>query len=111
MVANYIGFTMFQTAMINSVSQTLPPEQSGIGMGIFNLISIIAGALGTTLVGRILDGRWLDSGLVSLSNNTSGYVYSDILTILALVVLAGGWVFRLTFSGMTLQSGPAAHGH
>jgi MFS transporter, DHA2 family, metal-tetracycline-proton antiporter len=111
MIANYIGFTMFQTAMINSVSQTLPQEQSGIGMGIFNLISIIAGALGTTLVGRILDGRWLDSGFVSLSHNTNGYAYSDILLILAVVVLLGGWVFRITFSGMPLQAGQAVQGH
>lgn len=111
MVGNYIGFTMFQTAMVNSVSQTLQPEQSGIGMGIFNLISIVAGALGTTLVGRILDGQWLDSGLVSLSRNASGFAYSDILIILALVVLASGWVFRVTFTGVPLQAGATVQGH
>jgi DHA2 family metal-tetracycline-proton antiporter-like MFS transporter len=110
MLANYIGFTMFQTAMINSVSQTLAPEQSGIGMGIFNLVSIVAGALGTTLVGRILDGQWLNSGLVSLSRNASGFTYSDILVIFTIVVLASGWVFRMTFAGVPVRSG-AAHGH
>lgn len=99
MLANYVGFTMFQTAMINSVSQTLPAEQSGIGMGIFNLISIVAGALGTTLVGRILDGQWLDSGLLSVSTNAAGYPYSDILAVLTLVVIASGWVFQVTFAG------------
>lgn len=111
MLANYVGFTMFQTAMINSVSQTLAPEQSGIGMGIFNLISIIAGALGTTLVGRILDGQWLNSGLVSLSRNADGFTYSDILVIMTIVVLASGWVFRMTFAGMPMRSGGSAHGH
>ncbi|MEY4640186.1 MAG: hypothetical protein RLZZ227_180 [Pseudomonadota bacterium] len=111
MLATYIGFTMFQTAMINSVSQTLPPEQSGIGMGIFNLISIVAGALGTTLVGRILDGRWLDSGLVSLSRNSAGFAYSDILVIFTLVVLAGGWVFYTTFKGQPIAANSAAQGH
>ena len=102
MLANYIGFTMFQTAMVNSVSQTLAPEQSGIGMGIFNLISIVAGALGTTLVGHILDGQWLDSGFISLSRNLQGFAYSDILLLLSFVVLAGGWVFRVTFRGVPL---------
>jgi MFS transporter, DHA2 family, metal-tetracycline-proton antiporter len=110
MVANYIGFTMFQTAMINSVSQTLPQEQSGIGMGIFNLISIVAGALGATLVGRILDGKWLDSGFVSLSRNVTGFSYSDILVVFTLIILASGWVFYTTFRGMTPVAG-AAHGH
>lgn len=98
MLANYVGFTTFQTAMINSVSQTLPAEQSGIGMGIFNLVSVVAGALGTTLVGRILDGRWLDSGLMLLWGEQSAFVYSDILALLSLVVVASGWVFHRTFS-------------
>ncbi len=98
MLGNYVGFTMFQTAMINSVSQTLEAEQSGIGMGIFNLISIVSGALGTTLVGRILDGHWLDTGLLLFSANAHGFVYSDITAVLALVVLASGWVFYFTFA-------------
>jgi DHA2 family metal-tetracycline-proton antiporter-like MFS transporter len=110
MLANYIGFTMFQTAMMNSVSQTLPHEQSGIGMGIFNLISIVAGALGATLVGRILDGRWLDSGILSLSRNAAGFAYSDILVVFTLVILASGWVFHVTFRGMA-PAGHVAHGH
>lgn len=111
MLANYVGFTMFQTAMVNSVSQTLPAEQSGIGMGIFNLISIVAGALGTTLVGRILDGQWLDSGFISLSRNLQGFAYSDILLLLTFVVLASGWVFRVTFKGVPVAAGGSQHGH
>jgi MFS transporter, DHA2 family, metal-tetracycline-proton antiporter len=111
MLANYIGFTMFQTAMVNSVSQTLAPEQSGVGMGIFNLISIVAGALGTTLVGRILDGQWLNSGYISLSRNLQGYAFSDILLLLTFVVLAGGWVFRATFRGVPVQAGSGPHAH
>ena len=101
MLGTYVGFTMFQTAMINSVSQTLEPEQSGIGMGIFNLISIVSGALGTTLVGRTLDGRWLDTGLLAFAGNDHSKVYSDILALLALIVLGSGWVFHFTFSAKT----------
>lgn len=111
MLANYVGFTMFQTAMVNSVSQTLAPEQSGVGMGIFNLISIVAGALGTTLVGRILDGGWLDSGVIALSRNPQGFVYSDILLLLCVVVLLGGWLFRRSFRGVVPAAGATSHGH
>jgi MFS transporter, DHA2 family, metal-tetracycline-proton antiporter len=110
MLANYIGFTMFQTAMMNSVSQTLPHEQSGIGMGIFNLISIVSGALGATLVGRILDGHWMESGIISVSRNATGFAYSDILVAFTLVILASGWVFYTTFRGM-VPAGNAVHGH
>ncbi len=109
MLGNYVGFTMFQTAMINSVSQTLEPEQSGIGMGIFNLISIVSGALGTTLVGRTLDGRWLHTGLLSFSGNALSFVYSDILALLAVIVLASGWVFHFTFSAKQTAFSQPSH--
>lgn len=108
MLANYIGFTMFQTAMINSVSQTLAPEQSGIGMGIFNLVSIVAGALGTTLVGKTLDNEWLHFGVASASRNAEGFVFSDILVVMTLIVLASGWVFRSTFANFHTPAAASA---
>ena len=59
MLLTYVGFSLFQTAMVNSVSQTLPSHETGVGMGLFNLVGIISGAVGTALVGKILDGGWL----------------------------------------------------
>jgi DHA2 family metal-tetracycline-proton antiporter-like MFS transporter len=111
MFANYAGFTMYQTAMVNAVSQTLPPEQSGIGMGIFNLISIVSGALGATIVGKTLDGQWLDSGLVSLSRNSAGFAYSDILVVFTAIVLVSGWVFYVSFRGVGHSAAAAHPGH
>ena len=37
LLLTYVGFSLFQTAMINGVSQTLPGDETGIGMGLFNL--------------------------------------------------------------------------
>jgi MFS transporter, DHA2 family, metal-tetracycline-proton antiporter len=59
-----IGFTLFQTAMMNSVSQTLAPLEAGTGMGLFNLVSIISEAAGTALVGKLLDGGWLEVAIL-----------------------------------------------
>jgi DHA2 family metal-tetracycline-proton antiporter-like MFS transporter len=111
MFANYAGFTMYQTAMVNAVSQTLPPEQSGIGMGLFNLISIVSGALGATIVGKTLDGQWLDRGLVSLSRNSEGFAYSDILVVFTAIVLVSGWVFYVSFRGAARSTGAAQSAH
>jgi len=96
MLLTYVGFSLFQTAMINSVSQTLPENETGIGMGVFNLVAIISGAVGTAMVGKILDGKWLDFSV--LSTISRGFAYSNLLLAFSLVAVGGGalylWAFR-----------------
>jgi DHA2 family metal-tetracycline-proton antiporter-like MFS transporter len=62
LVAVNVGVTFFQTGLINSVSQTLEPEKTGVGMGVFNLAGFLAGAIGTALVGKVLDSGLLGFG-------------------------------------------------
>jgi len=74
----YVGFSFVQTGLINEVSQTLPSEETGVGMGLFNLVGILAGAVGTAVVARILEAQILG--------------YAGILAAFALgITLAGGW--------------------
>ena len=74
----YVGFSFLQTGLINSVSQTLPMQETGVGMGLFNLVGILAGAIGTAGVAKLLETGWLG--------------FDAILGIFALgVILAGGW--------------------
>lgn len=56
----YIGFSFLQTGLINAVSQTLPEHETGVGMGVFNLIGILAGAVGAALVAKGLETKVLD---------------------------------------------------
>ncbi len=49
------GLTFAQIALANTVSRTLPREQAGVGMGIYMMCSFIAGAIGTSLLGKMLD--------------------------------------------------------
>jgi len=74
----YVGFSFVQTGLINSVSQTLREEETGVGMGLFNLVGILAGAVGTAVVAKILDVQLLDfSGI--------------LLAFAAAAGVAGGW--------------------
>ena len=95
MLLTYVGFSLFQTAMINSVSQTLPENETGIGMGVFNLVAIISGAVGTAMVGKILDGKWLDFPV--LSTLSRGFAYGNLLLIFSLVAAAGGAFYLHAF--------------
>jgi len=59
LLLTYVGFSFLQTGLINAVSQTLPEEETGVGMGLFNLVGILAGAVGTALVAKVLEANLL----------------------------------------------------
>jgi MFS transporter, DHA2 family, metal-tetracycline-proton antiporter len=99
MLLTYVGFSLFQTAMVNSVSQTLPASDTGVGMGLFNLVGIISGALGTALVGKILDGRWLDFSLFRAASASRGSAYGNIMLVFAVVVVVGGVLYLRSYRG------------
>jgi len=79
----YVGFSFLQTGLINAVSQTLPLDETGVGMGLFNLVAILAGAIGTAVVAKVLEAKLLD--------------YSGILLVFALAAGAAGTWYALSF--------------
>lgn len=100
LLLTYVGFSLFQTAMINAVSQTLSEEETGIGMGLFNLVGIISGAVGTAIVGKILTGRWLDFPILAIGSISRGYSYSNLMIAFAAVVIAGGVLYLRSYRRM-----------
>jgi DHA2 family metal-tetracycline-proton antiporter-like MFS transporter len=82
LLLTYVGFSFLQTGLINSVSQTLTEEDTGVGMGMFNLVGILAGAIGTAAVAKILE-----AGLLS---------FEGILLAFAVAVAVAGTWYALT---------------
>ena len=97
LLLTYVGFSLFQTAMINSVSQTLPESQTGVGMGLFNLVATLSGAVGTAVAGKILDGGWFEFNSFAIVSNPKGYAYSNILLMFSVVVVLGGILYLRSF--------------
>jgi MFS transporter, DHA2 family, metal-tetracycline-proton antiporter len=97
LLLTYVGFSLAQTAMINSVSQTLPEQETGVGMGLFNLVSIISGALGTALVGKILSSKWLEISLVPAPSMARGFAYSNLMIAFSVVIAFGGILYLRNF--------------
>ncbi|TMC16144.1 MAG: MFS transporter, partial [Chloroflexi bacterium] len=97
LLLTYVGFSLVQTAMINSVSQTLSEHETGVGMGLFNLVSIISGALGTALVGKILSGKWLEMALVPAVSMSRGFAYSNLMIAFSVVLALGGLLYVRSF--------------
>jgi MFS transporter, DHA2 family, metal-tetracycline-proton antiporter len=83
--------------MVNSVSQTLAPNETGVGMGLFNLVSIISGAVGTALVGKILDSEWFTFSLFSSGTVPKHAAFSNLMLVFAVVALWGGVLYLRSY--------------
>lgn len=108
-VLTYIGFAIFQTAMMNSISQILPEKDTGIGMGVFNLVAIISGAIGTAIVGKILAGGWFEFSFLRVVENARGQGYSNLLFAFIGIVILGGGLFLYSYRGQGKNTSPASH--
>jgi len=101
LLLTYIGFTLIQTALINSVSQTLEVHQTGTGMGLFNLVTFISAAVGTALVARVLASGWFDVRLNPLITERKAIGYSNLMVAFAVLIAVGGLVYFARYRKQT----------
>ncbi|MCZ8518362.1 MULTISPECIES: MFS transporter [Paenibacillus] len=94
-----IGQMFMQIGLSNTVSRTLAKEQTGVGMGLFMMVNFIAGAIATSVIGKVLDaGRaHAQHGLNPLLLVADAGVYSNIFLVLALLVLINTVLFYFFF--------------
>lgn len=97
LIMMYIGFSFVQTALTESVTQILPVHQIGVGMGLFNMTSTISGAVVTALVAKAMEQELFAFPLHPFISDSRAYLYSNLILILSLVVVASALLYFLSF--------------
>ncbi|MGG2198314.1 MULTISPECIES: MFS transporter [Paenibacillus] len=97
MVLTYIGLSFIQTAIANSVSRTLTMEETGVGMGLFNLVGFISGAVGMALVGRVLAENMFQFKLNPFVWESKAWMYSNLMLLSALVIVLGALLYYRSY--------------
>jgi DHA2 family metal-tetracycline-proton antiporter-like MFS transporter len=97
LVVVYAGFSFLQSSLPHTVSISLPDDQIGIGMGIYNLMFFISGAFMTAGIGRLLDFRTVNVCINPIKSSAVGCIFSNIFVMLALIAGASSVLFYLTF--------------
>lgn len=87
LVLCYAGFSFLQSSLAHTVSGTLPKEQMGIGMGMYNLVVFMSGAFSAALIGKLLD----------LAGGRGPGPYSRLFLLLGIVVIAAAGLFHSAF--------------
>ena len=97
LILMYIGLSFVQTALTESVTQIMPVEQIGVGMGLFNMTSIISGAVVTALVAKAMKQELFAFRFHPFISDPHAYMYANLLLFLCLVVIASGLLYFLAF--------------
>lgn len=92
-----LGQSFMQIAMSNTVSQTLAPEQTGVGMGLFSMLTFISAATSTAVLGRVLDSGAPAAAFNPIPGNQAAFVFSNIFVVLAVLVIAVSMVYYVQF--------------
>lgn len=95
-----VGQMFMQISLSNTISRTLPKEQTGIGMGLFSMLSFLSGAVSTGVYGKIVD-QGAAIRLNPFHALPDSRVYGNIYFVLALAV-AGVWILYRSRFGKRL---------
>lgn len=92
----YMGFSLLQSSFAHVVSSTLPADQLGIGMGVYNLFFFMSGAFSAAFIGKLLD---ISKGITPINPLTvtlSAGPFSNLFLLLALIVFSAASFFYVT---------------
>ncbi|WP_054754727.1 MFS transporter [Piscibacillus salipiscarius] len=87
-------FPLVQSSGADLLAGILSQKETGVGMGVFNLLNFVSGALSGALVGKVLDIYRPDYPLNPLGVIDSGAVYSNVFIVFMVLILVGFIVFK-----------------
>lgn len=95
LIIGTVGQMFLQISMSNTISATLPKDQTGVGMGLLAMLNFLTGAVVTSIYSKIVDlgaaVRWNP-----LNEDPQAFVYGNLYLALALmhIGLLGFYRFR-----------------
>ncbi|GIN71713.1 MFS transporter [Bacillus sp. J14TS2] len=99
-----VGQTFMLIAMSNTISQTLPKEQAGVGMGMLSMLNFIAGAISASIFSKVVDmgsrSHWNPGNLYP-----EDVVYSNIYLVMACLHVIILLLYNFQFARVERRSG------
>ncbi|WP_079475183.1 MFS transporter [Marinococcus halophilus] len=97
LVIAYIGFPLIQSSTANILSSVLEENETGVGIGMFNLMNFMAGAFSSAIFGAVLEIQGVNSSLNPFASGGSSAIYSNVYLALTLISLFALAMFTYTF--------------
>jgi MFS transporter, DHA2 family, metal-tetracycline-proton antiporter len=82
------GFALTNSPNVNAAAAALPPEETGVGLGIFNGLFFLGGGTGPAVIGAFLAARReADAGAIDPLYELGAAPFSDTFLLLSLALL------------------------
>lgn len=93
----YVGFSFVQTALTESVTEVLDIDQIGVGMGLYNMVSIVSGAIVTALVAKVMAQKLFAFHMNPFLSDARAFLYGNLILTLSVVVMVSALLYFLSF--------------
>ncbi|MDL1164144.1 MFS transporter, partial [Yersinia pestis] len=93
------GLSFVKTVISTVVSAALEEKEAGAGMGMLNFACFLSEGIGVAIVGGLLSRRLLDFPLLPMVWNAEADLYSNLLLLFSLVIVAGSVIYTLAYIG------------
>ncbi|MDZ5783860.1 MFS transporter [Marinococcus luteus] len=97
LIIAYIGFPLIQSSTANILSSVLEENETGVGIGMFNLMNFMAGAFSSAIFGAVLEIQGVNTSLNPFASGGSSAIYSNVYLALTLISLFALAMFTYTF--------------
>ncbi|PYZ97757.1 MFS transporter [Alteribacter lacisalsi] len=96
-LVTYLGFPLVQSSTANLLSSIVPEKQTGVGIGMFNLLNFMSAAIGSAVYGRILDLETASFLLNPFARTNDNIIYSNLFLSLTGIALIALTIFLFRF--------------
>ncbi|QKS71645.1 MFS transporter [Paenalkalicoccus suaedae] len=92
----YVAFPLIQSSTANLLTDLIPKERTGVGIGMFNLMNFLSGAISSALFGALLD---LENVTLRFNPFAGSEValYSNLFMMIVVITLIAITMFTLVF--------------
>jgi MFS transporter, DHA2 family, metal-tetracycline-proton antiporter len=96
-LVQYVAFPLIQSSTANLLTELIPDEKTGIGIGMFNLMNFMSGAISSAIFGALLDFENVDLQLNPFARSSEVFLYSNLFMAISLTALGALAFFTLRF--------------
>ncbi len=87
------SFALMYAPMIDTLTRTIPKENTGTAIGFYNFCLNIAASIGITYVAVFMDSKSLGRNITKLFSNSKAIQYSNVLIVLAIISAVSLFVY------------------
>ncbi|WP_280769235.1 MFS transporter [Salipaludibacillus daqingensis] len=103
-IVQYMAFPLIQSSTANLLTELVPAERTGVGIGLFNLMNFLSGAISSAVFGSLLDMDHIRFQMNPLASNGEFAIYSNLFIGLTIIAIIAVTIFTIVF-----RKNPYAH--